>query len=204
MVSNASWTVRIFSDWMSSCRVKNGCRVADSFEFCWYTTDLIKENSWWGTRRRDIRGHGWPAALREDDDHNYCSVKFNLRMLVWTRGKEVCNSGCPWWLTASATLIGEKLFSRWKRDSQTNYSEQRLRADQRDRTRLTGCTHHTNQSTIFKKPHHKHHVTACRTYLVGLFPCMTSIFLKVEGFSLSVFAVEASRLFWSPTVGAGH
>lgn len=189
MVSNASWTVRIFSDWMSSCRVKNGCRVADSFEFCWYTTDLIKENSWWGTRRRDIRGHGRPAVWREDGDHNYCSVKSNLRMFARTRGKEVCDSGCPWWLTASATLTGEKLFSRWKRDSQTNYSEQRLRADQRDRTRLGGCTRHTNQSTILK---------------VGLFPCMTSIFLKVQGFALSLFAVEASQLFWSPMVGAGH
>lgn len=110
MVSNASWTVRIFSDWMSSCRVKNGCRVADSFEFCWYTTDLIKENSWWGTRRRDIRGHGWPAALREDDDHIYCSVKFNLHMFVRTSGKEVCYSGCPWWVTASATLRGKTIF----------------------------------------------------------------------------------------------
>lgn len=45
MVSNASWTVRIFSDWMSSCRVKNGCRVADSLEFCWYTTDLKKKTA---------------------------------------------------------------------------------------------------------------------------------------------------------------
>lgn len=40
MVSRASCTVRIFSDWMSSCRVKNGWSVADSFELCWYTTDL--------------------------------------------------------------------------------------------------------------------------------------------------------------------
>lgn len=44
-VSRASCTVRIFSDWMSSCRVKKGCRVADSLEFCWYTTDLTEKQN---------------------------------------------------------------------------------------------------------------------------------------------------------------
>lgn len=144
MVSSASWTVRIFSDWMSSCRVKNGCRVADSLEFCWYTTDLIKENSWWDTRRCNVHGHRWPAALREVVDHNYCSVKFNLRIFAWTRGKEVYYSGCSWWLTASATLIGKNYFQGGNVIHKP-ITQNRGRADQQDLIRLSGCTCHTKQ-----------------------------------------------------------
>ena len=35
---------------MSSCRVKKGCKVADSLEFCWYTTDLTgkRRQPQWG------------------------------------------------------------------------------------------------------------------------------------------------------------